>query len=103
MLHGNNDLDDPVYTAGMPPVRAPRSSGTGIALLLAGGLALVGAATAIAGGSDSTPAKPRPTSFAPHHTRSHVYGTPVSKPILHKRKKRTQRAAPAAAPAPPVK
>lgn len=68
------------------------------------------AALAVAGGgaaradqpSDTRP-KARASSFAPRHGKSHVYGTPVSKPILHKQKKRPHRAAPAAAPAAPIK
>jgi hypothetical protein len=45
------------------------------------------------------PAKPKGSAFAPHHTRSHVYGTPIAKPILHQRKKPVKTAArPPAAP-----
>ena len=70
------------------------------ALLLAA-LAASGAAVA------DPPADGRPkakaSSFAPRHTKSHVYGTPVAKPILHKRNKRKQPAAPAGAPPRPLK
>jgi hypothetical protein len=61
--------------------------------------ALAAAGTAFA--APPTDKKPKASSFAPRHTKSHVYGTPVSKPILHKRKKRTPPAAPA--PAEPIK
>lgn len=47
--------------------------------------------------------KPKASSFAPHPSKSHVYGTPISKPILHKQKKRPQRAATATTPAAPIK
>ena len=47
------------------------------------------------------PAGTKPSSFAPHPTTKRVFGTPVSKPILHKRKKRTPPATPA--PAEPIK
>jgi hypothetical protein len=79
-------------------VPAPAAAG---ALLLA---ALAAAGTALA---DPSPSGARPkakaSSFAPHQTKSHVYGTPVSKPILHKRKKRARPAAPAGKPAEPFK
>jgi hypothetical protein len=43
--------------------------------------------------------KTKASSFAPRHSnKSHSYGTPVGKPILHKQKKRPRPAAPAAAP-----
>ncbi len=29
---------------------------------------------------------PKASSFAPHHSRSHVYGDPISAPLLHNRK-----------------
>lgn len=62
-------------------------------------LAVAGAALA----DPQTDKKPKASSFAPHPTKSHVYGTPISKPILHKQKKRPKPAAPAAAPAAPIK
>lgn len=52
--------------------------------------------------SDTKP-KAKASSFAPHHTRTHVYGTPVSKPILHKRKKRPHTAAATAGADAPIK
>lgn len=64
-------------------------------------LALAGGA-ALADPTDGTGPKPRPSSLAPRHTQSHVYGTPVSKPILHKRNKPAH-PAPAAQPAAPIK
>ncbi|HEX4619729.1 MAG TPA: hypothetical protein VH135_08355 [Steroidobacteraceae bacterium] len=64
-------------------------------------LVLTGAAAATPGAGDSAAAKPKASSFAPHHPKSRVYGTPVSKPIAHKRKKRKPPAA--AAPAEPIK
>lgn len=64
-------------------------------------LVLAGAATATAAADDSKTAKPKASSFAPHHTKSHIYGTPIAKPILHKRKKRTP--PPATGPAAPIK
>jgi hypothetical protein len=64
-------------------------------------LVLAGPAAATPGAGDSATAKPKASSFAPHHTKSHVHGTPVSKPIAHKRKKRKPPAA--AAPAEPIK
>lgn len=65
--------------------------------LLAAALATAGSTLADA----QNDKKPEASSFAPHHSRSHVYGTPVSKPIVHKRKKRKPPAA--AAPAEPIK
>jgi hypothetical protein len=50
--------------------------------------ALAVAGTALADPQTDKP--PKASSYAPHHTRSHVYGTPVSKPILRKGKKRTR-------------
>lgn len=66
--------------------------------------ALLAAALAVAGSAFADPQNdktPKANSFAPHHSRRHVYGTPVSKPILHKRKKRKPPAA--AVPAEPIK
>lgn len=74
--------------------------------LLVSLLVLAGAATATAataGSDDSKTPKPKPSSFAPHPTKSHVYGTPIAKPILHKRKKHPQPAVPATGPAAPIK
>jgi len=62
--------------------------------------AFILAAVAVAGTALADPPadqKPKASSFAPRHSNSHVYGTPVSKPILHKRKKRPPPAAPASA------
>jgi hypothetical protein len=73
------------------------------ASLIALAALFLGAAAAAAAGDSTDPKRPKASSFAPHHTRSHVYGTPVSKPILHKRKKRKPPAAPAGAPAEPIK
>jgi hypothetical protein len=66
------------------------------------------AALAAAGSAGADPAsdtrpKAKASSFAPRHSRSHVYGAPVSKPILHKRKKSAHPAAPATGPAAPIK
>jgi hypothetical protein len=63
---------------------------------------VVAAGTALAdppGGG--TGPKPKPSSFAPHHTASRTFGTPVSKPILHKRT-RPAHPAPATQPAEPI-
>lgn len=70
--------------------------------LVACGLALLTLAAgnaALADPSDSKP-KAKPSSFAPHHTGSHVYGAPIAKPIVHKPKKHAHPAAPPAAPQP---
>jgi hypothetical protein len=66
-------------------------------------LALLTAAVSCAALADPADpaAKPKPSSFAPHHTQSHVYGTPIAGPILHKRRKPAKSAAPA--PAAPIK
>lgn len=85
----------------MSPVRVAACFPKAISLVVTV-LVLAGAATA-AGADDSTKAKPRASSFAPHHTKSRVYGTPIAKPILHKRRKHTQRPAPATEPAAPIK
>ena len=50
---------------------------------------------ALAGAGDP-PNRPKGSAFAPHHTKSHVYGTPINKPILHKRKKAAKSSAPPA-------
>jgi hypothetical protein len=62
-------------------------------------LALLAAGAALA---DPPPdhRKTKASSFAPRHTSSHVYGTPIGKPILHKHKKQAHAAAPAGADAP---
>lgn len=43
------------------------------------------------------------SSFAPHHTKRHVYGAPIAKPILHKGKKPTPPASGTSTAAPPSK
>jgi len=48
-----------------------------------------------------TDTRAKPSSFAPRHSKSHVYGAPIQKPIVHKRKKRKPPAAPA--PVEPIK
>jgi hypothetical protein len=35
-----------------------------------------------ASSANGEPVKPRPSSFAPHHGRRHVYGQPIQAPIL---------------------
>ena len=82
------------------PRRAVRVSLMASALVLAGTAA---AAVASAGSDDSKTPKPKASSYAPHQTKSHVYGTPIAKPILHKRKKHTQPKVPATEPAAPIK
>ena len=73
------------------------------ARLIALALIFFAAGAANAGGADSTdPKHTKASSFAPHKTKRHAYGAPVSKPILHKGKKRKPPAA-AGAPAKPVK
>lgn len=74
-----------------------------VAVLVASLLVLAGAATASAAADDSKTAKPKASSFAPHPTKRHVYGTPIAKPILHKRKKHTRPPAPATGQAAPIK
>ena len=71
--------------------------------LAAGTLSLLAASGTAGAGADPTanPTPPKPSSFAPHHTKSHVYGTPISKAIVHRRKKHKPPAAPA--PAEPIK
>jgi len=65
--------------------------------------ALAAAGSAAADPPSDTKDKAKPSSFAPHHgNKSHVYGAPVGKPLLHKQKKRP-RPPPAAAPAEPIK
>ena len=67
-----------------------------------GALALLASGAMAAASADPTDAKPpKPSSFAPHPTAKRAFGTPVSKPILHKRKKHKPPAAPA--PAEPIK
>ncbi len=80
----------------------PWASKGALLLWLAACTAALQAVPGASAATDSaSAAPPKPSSFAPHHTRSHVYGAPVSKPILHKRRKRTPPAAPA--PARPIK
>lgn len=77
--------------------RAPvRRAAACVLVLLAAALG----PAALAGPGDP-PNKPKGSAFAPHHTRSHVYGTPIAKPILHQRKKPAKSAA--RAPAAPIK
>jgi len=59
------------------------------AALLACALALLAAAAAAAASADpaANTRKPKASSFAPRHTQSHTYGTPIAKPYLHKRRK----------------
>jgi hypothetical protein len=67
------------------------------------GLVLTGAAAATPGAGDSATAKSKVSSFAPHHTKSQVYGTPIARPIVHKRKRHTRPSIPAAEPPAPIK
>ena len=62
-------------------------------------LALAGLVST-ARGDDSTAPKPKGSSFAPHRGGSHVYGTPIQRPILHKRHK-PAKAPSKASPTPP--
>jgi len=62
-------------------------------------LALTAGQRALADPTDSTH-QHKASSFAPRHTTSHVYGTPVGKPILHKHKKPPHASEPAGAAAP---
>jgi hypothetical protein len=67
----------------------PRSLNRALPALAACALAL--AASAVAGSALADPQtgdKAKASSFAPHHTKSHVYGAPIQKPLVHKRKKR---------------
>jgi hypothetical protein len=74
------------------------------ASLVAFALLLLAAGGAAVAGTDSTnPKPPKPSSLAPHPTAKRVFGAPIQKPIVHKRKKRTHAAAPAAGPAAPLK
>jgi len=59
------------------------------AALAACALALLAAAVAGAARADPPASnhKPKASSFAPRHTQSHTYGTPIAKPYLHKRRK----------------
>jgi len=68
----------------VPPRAVPRGRGGALVCLTL--LALAAGRSALADPPDSTH-KHKASSFAPHHTASHVYGTPVGKPILHKHKK----------------
>jgi len=66
-------------------------------------------AAAAAGAAGTEPASGSPqkrataSSFAPHHGKRRVYGAPIQKPLVHKRKKRAHAAAPATGPAEPIK
>jgi len=65
--------------------------------------ALVLAALAAAGkalADPQTDTKAKPSSFAPHHTKSRVYGAPIQKPLVRKRRKRTP---PTPTPVEPIK
>ena len=103
LLQGHNARWGPMHTVCMPPVpvAAAGSRRAPALALIWSVLVLAGAAAGTADADDSTTAKPKASSFAPHHSKSHVYGAPVSKPIMHKRKKRKPPAA--AAPAEPIK
>jgi len=93
----------------LPPRAAPHAGGERRRVarwLAAGALALAAFVARGAAGADPPPdtqPKPKASSYAPHRTRSHVYGTPVSKPIVHRQKKRAHPAAPAAASTEPIK
>lgn len=101
LLQDHNGRWGPMYTVSMPPIPVAACSRRAPALALIWSvLVLAGAAAGTADADDSTTAKPGESSFAPHHSKSHVYGAPVSKPILHKRKKRKP---PAPAPPEPIK
>jgi len=66
-------------------------------------LALAGSGAVPADTSNSQEQKKaKASSFAPHHGKNHVYGSPVSKPVLHKRKKAAP-PRPAREPAEPIK
>jgi len=65
--------------------------------------ALAAGGAAAADPPSDTKHEAKPSSFAPHHTKSHVYGTPVGKPVLQKQKKRAHPSAPPAGPAEPIK
>jgi hypothetical protein len=85
----------------MLEVPAPRPVTRALLALVACALTVLSVPEAM-GGTDSTnPKAAKPSSFAPHPTAKRAFGTPVSKPILHKRKKRAPPAAPA--PAEPIK
>jgi hypothetical protein len=75
--------------------------------LAAGVLSLLAVSASAGAGADPTSdsTHPKPSSFAPHHAnKSHVYGAPLGKPVLHKHKKKHPRpAAPGEAPAEPIK
>ena len=79
----------------LPPGAVPSGRRAGAAVLLGATLSLALAASALADPADNTH-KHKASSFAPHHTTSHVYGTPVGKPILHKHKKPSHASKPAA-------
>jgi hypothetical protein len=92
----------------VPPRVIPsgRSKRRGVSRWVAAcALALLGVAAGVAAPADPSGSKPKPkaSSFAPHHTGKHVYGTPIVKPILHKQKKRPHAATAPTAPAAPIK
>ncbi|HLY53107.1 MAG TPA: hypothetical protein VKQ31_08870 [Steroidobacteraceae bacterium] len=61
------------------------------------------ATVATAGSDDSKTAKPKASSFAPHHGGKHAYGAPIQHPILHKRHKTSHKTRKSdAAPGPPA-
>jgi hypothetical protein len=64
----------------------------GTLVLVFAALAATGAALADA--PADAKARSKASSFAPHHTKGRNYGAPVSRPILHKRKKHPPSAAP---------
>ncbi|HUL47044.1 MAG TPA: hypothetical protein VLV25_08075 [Steroidobacteraceae bacterium] len=73
-------------------------------LSLAAAVALLALPGGAAAGTDPThPRPPKASSFAPRHSKSHVYGSPVSKPILHKRNKRPHAAAASPGAGAPIK
>lgn len=55
-------------------------------------LVLAGSASVVAAGADPSKPKSKPSSFAPHHSGKRVYGTPIQRPILHKRSKASHKA-----------
>ena len=84
----------------LPPQAVPHAGGcphpiarwvAAWALVLA---ALAAGGAAAADPPSDTQQEAKPSSFAPHHTKGRVYGAPVGKPILHKKKKRPHPAAP---------
>jgi hypothetical protein len=68
--------------------RAAVNSCCTLALAIAAAVGLPRAAAA----DPTATTPPRASSFAPHHTRSRVYGAPIQPQILHKRRKRAHAA-----------